>query len=931
MDCISGIIDCKAMSIIPSNPLRIRRYKWRFSKTDIKKMLPRLIIGFIVFILVLIAWYSKDLPTPNRIKRRTEVASTQILDRNGKLIFAFSGEKKRLPIPFEEIPAHVKNATIAVEDKDFYRHGAVQPKAVLRAFLNNILPNKKSIQGGSTITQQYVKNALLTQKRTLSRKIKEVILAIEMEALYSKDEILGFYLNEIPYGSNAYGIEAASRTYFNKGAIELNLPETAALIALPQAPSYYSPYGTHKDELLVRKNLVLELMAKQGYLTREEADTAKKEEVKFVARRDTIVAPHFVFYVKDYLVDKYGEKMVDEGGLKVTTTLDLDVQKMAEEAVEKGSKNLDRRGANNAALAAVETKTGQILAMVGSRDYFNNDIDGQVNVTTAKRQPGSSFKPVVYATAFKEKYNPAHVLYDVSTDFGGGYRPENYTGQNYGPVTMRQALSNSLNIPAVKTLALVGLNEALKTSRDLGITTLTQPDRYGLSLVLGGGEVRPLEMAGAFAVFGNEGQYNEVAPILKIENERGKILEEFKKPQNKSVLDGQIAYEMSDVLSDNEARKLVFGFTSNFEVPGHRAAAKTGTTQEFRDAWTNGYTRHVSASVWVGNTNNKAMGKGADGSVLALPIWHDFMVAYHKNKEPEDFPVPSGIQQVTVDKLSNKLPTQYSPELITDIFSSWQVPTEKDDIHVVVKINKTTGQLASQYTPSELVENRLYSNIRSEKPNDPNWEEPVRAWAVENGLLNSPPTESDSQYNAPDKKPTISISRPATGEKITTDMVIDAAASATYGVKEVQFFVDGVQVGTDLNAPYSFTYPIANLSSGSHTVKVVAVDQNGATANATVTVTVPGGPPTISGITITGISTNSATVTWTSSKPATSKVDYGVNTNYDFTSGETTALTTSHRVNLSSLLPKTTYHFRVSSKDGEGNSVSSADLTFTTQ
>lgn len=920
------------------NPLKLRKKfaknlpkRWRFNRKAVLKALPKIALGFLAFILIVVAWYSKDLPTPNKIKNRAQLASTQIFDRNGQLIFAFSGEKKRLPITLQEVPDFAEQATIAVEDKNFYRHIGIQPKSVARAFLNNILPAKRSTQGGSTITQQYVKNALLTQKRTLSRKIKEVILSLELEAIYSKDQILEFYLNEIPYGTNAYGIEAASRTYFGKPAKDLTLAEAAALVALPQAPTYYSPYGSHKDELLRRKNFVLDQIVKENYIAKSQADEAKKQEIKFAARRDAITAPHFVFYVKEYLVDQYGEKMVDEGGLKVTTTLDLETQKQAEQAVEEGSKNLDKRGANNAALAAVDTKTGQILAMVGSVDYFNEEIDGQVNVTTAKRQPGSSFKPLVYATAFKGKYNPAFTLYDFSTDFGGGYRPDNYTGQNYGPVTMRQALANSLNIPAVKTLGLVGVKNAIATAQDLGVTTLTQPDRYGLALVLGGGEVRPLEMAGAFAAFGNEGKYNPTAAILKVENNKGQVLEEFKQPKNAQRIDAQIAYEITHILSDNDARQMVFGFTGAFNVPGQKTFVKTGTTQEFRDGWAIGGSRYITAAVWAGNTNNKPMKKGADGSVVALPIWNKFMTVYHKTKQAEDFPIPTGIQTVTVDKLSNKLPTEVSPELVSDIFASWQVPADKDDVHVKVKVNKLTGKLATEFTPADLVEERLFTAIRSEMPGNPNWEGPVQAWAAENGLTNAPPKDKDDQYDNANKKPVIVITKPSADEKINGDLVIETSASAFYGIKEVQFYFNKVQIGSVAAAPYSYRYAAANLASGIHLAKTVVVDTNGGTASTEVQFIVPPLPPTISNVTAIGVSTNSVTINWTTSKSAASQVEYGLTTGYGSTSVADNNLLVSHSVSLGGLVPKTTYHFRVISKDVGGLTATSSDFTFATQ
>src|SRR3990167_9195742 len=512
-----------------------RSYNWR----KIKLWSLRIGLGFLLFVLLIFAWYAKDLPTPGKIKRRQAVAATQIFDRNGNELYAIHGDTKRIMVNTPDIPDVVKKATMTAEDRNFYKHHGINIRSIGRAFLYN-LSHKNSIQGGSTITQQFVKNALLDPKRTWTRKIKELILSIEIEIMYSKEEILTMYLNEIPYGSNTYGIEAASETFLGKHARDLNLSEAATLAALPKAPSYYSPYGIHPDKREARVNCVLDSMADLNYISRDEANVAKKDakNLKFIPRKENISAPHFVMYIKDLLVDKFGEQAVEEGGLKVTTTLDGDVQKKAEESVQSGAaRRFDSIDASNASLVAIDPKTGQILAMVGSRDFFDQAIDGQVNVAISERQPGSAFKPVVYATAFKKQYNPAFTLWDVTTDFGD-YTPKNYDGTDHGPVSARKALGGSLNIPAVKMLYLAGLDEVLDQAHRMRITTLNDRNRYGLSLVLGGGEIKLLDLTTAYGVFANNGTLSEKTPFLKIVDAKDKVLEEYKE-NKKEVLDPQ--------------------------------------------------------------------------------------------------------------------------------------------------------------------------------------------------------------------------------------------------------------------------------------------------------------------------------------------------------------------------------------------------------
>ncbi len=905
-----------------------KRFRLKFNRKQWAK-------GTMVVLLALLLGFaavSADLPTPNRIKRRTNIASTQILDRQGKLLFAFAGEQKRLPVGSSEIPDYAKKAIIAIEDKDFYSHPGIRFTSIARAALNNIFRRSGSLQGGSTITQQYVKNALLSPRRSIVRKVKEAIMAVELEILYSKDDILGFYLNEIPYGSNIYGIEAASRTYFAKPASQLTLAQSAVLAAMPQRPTYYSPWGNNLDKLLARKDLVLERMVHQGYISQDDLNQAKTEKITFEPRDNAIIAPHFVFFIREQLADKYGERLLDTG-LKVTTTLDLEVQKQAEQAVKEGAKKLDRYGANNAALVALDPKTGAIVAMVGSRDYFNDDIQGQVNVTTSARQPGSSFKPVVYASAFKKaEFNPARVLFDLKTDFGGGYSPDNYNGQTNGPITMRQALANSLNIPAVKTLSLVGLKDALKTARDLGITTLTQPDRYGLSLVLGGGEVTPLEMASAFGVFANEGKRNPAKAILKVETLSGQVLEETdSNPPELQVLDPQLAYQISHVLSDNEARGLIFGTRNFLTLPGQLAAAKTGTTQEFRDAWTIGYTKYISVAVWAGNTDNTKMKAGADGSVVAAPIWQDFMKRFHQNKTLEQFPRPAGIQEITVDKFSNKLPSPDSPELITDIFTSWQVPTDQDNVHLRVKINKITGKLATNQTPPELVEEKLFAALHSERPGNPAWEEPVRRWALERGLISDPPKENDDQYAGAQMLPTVELTAPAAGASLNAPFTISAKVQSPFGIKRVEFYIDNVLIASDDTEPYETVYDPTALTQGEHSLRADVFDTNGAKTATTINFNFAQQALVITNIQ-TSTSPTTATINWLTNRAADSQVEYGQTAGtYNGKSVLDRSALTSHSLILGGLAPGTNYHFRVLSRDSTGTLASSANQSFTTK
>jgi len=847
---------------------------WKHLRKHWKKYLLYGLAGFVVLLIVLFAWFSKDLPTPNNISKRSVSQSTKIYDRTGQILLYETGEQKRTIVKSDQISDNLKKATISVEDANFYHHIGFDPVALLHAVFQKITGQTVVMRGASTITQQYVKNALLDPNRSISRKIKELILSIELEVMYDKDEILAMYLNEIPYGNNIAGAEAAAKSYYGVSAKDLSVSQAATLAAIPKAPTYYSLWGTHTDKLIDRKNYVLDRMLATKAITKEQFDEAKAQDTTTIntavrPRKDTMLAPHFAMYVIEKVAEEYGETKVQKEGLKIITTLDYEKQKIAEESLTAGTAKINQYGASNAAMTAIDPKTGQILAMVGSIDYFNTKIDGNVNVADSERQPGSSFKPFAYATAFKDKkYSPSTQIFDVPTDFGN-YTPQNYNGRFNGPVSIRQALSNSLNIPAVKIMALAGIDEVLATAKDMGITTLNQRDRYGLSLVLGSGEVKPVEMAGAFGVFANAGVKHELNPIIKVSDSRGKTLYEYKADDDKGkeVLDPQIAYEISNILSDNASRALVFGTRSALAFTGKTIAAKTGTTSDFKDAWTVGYSKSIATAVWVGNNNATPMKKGADGSVIAAPMFHNFMNKVVSTDEP--FDKPAGITDVAVDKMSNKLPSESSPETVTDIFASWQVPTEKDDIHVKVKVCKANGLLAPDDLAADLIEEKVFTNIHSEKPGSPNWENPVRAWAQAAGLNNLPPTEKCS---ADDAKPVVNITDPVNGASINGNTTITATASSSYSIKNVTFFVDDVSIGTVSESPYSMSYNFSVV--GSHTISAEVTDLKDATSKTSINVTVvalDSTPPVISNLP----TKSGATLTWTIDENSTGSIMYG--------------------------------------------------------
>lgn len=613
-------------------------------------------LGIFTFSAAVIWVSTIDLPDFNNFENRSVANSTKIYDRTGKVVlYNIHDNVRRTEVALEDISPYIRQATISIEDSHFYEHNGIRVLSIMRAALAN-LQNAGFTQGGSTITQQVVKNALLTRDKTITRKIKEIILSLKLDAELPKDSILSIYLNENPYGGTIYGVEEASLSYFNKHAKDVDIAEAAYLAAMPQAPTYFSPYGKHRNELDNRKNLVLEKMYELGYITEAEKNSAKSEIITFGSPEDNNgKALHFVFYVREYLEEKYGKDMVENGGLKVITTLDYDLQKKMEEVVKVGAfENEKKFKASNAALVANDPRTGEILSMVGSRDFFDTKIQGQYNVATALRQPGSSFKPIVYSAAFEKGYTPETVLFDAKTEFSTRcdaygnpnanastsecYSPENYDGIFRGPISLRNALAQSLNVPAVKLLYLVGIDAAIKNAQAMGLSTIKDASRYGLSLVLGGGEVTLTELTNAYGVFANNGIYSKPMSVLEVDDNDGAVLEK-NTPSQTSVLSENTASLISSILSDKEAKIPAYGANSKLFFEDRPVASKTGTTNDYRDVWIIGYTPSIVVGMWAGNNDNTPIDKKVAGMVI-VPVWRKAMDIVLKDKPIEYFPDP---------------------------------------------------------------------------------------------------------------------------------------------------------------------------------------------------------------------------------------------------------------------------------------------------
>ncbi len=742
-----------------------RRDWWKKHYKDL--IIDGLIALFVIVILItsaLLIWVSTlEIPDLSSFEDRRILQSTKIYDKTGEiLLYDLHQDVKRTIVPYEEISRHLKNATVAIEDERFYKHFGIDLQAIFRAaVVNTTQGDLLGGQGGSTITQQVIKNSILEREKKLSRKVKEAILSIKLERTLSKDEILGVYLNEVPYGGTIYGVEEASQSFFGKKASDVTLAEAAYIASLPQAPTYLSPYGTNRADLDSRQETVLAKMLEHGMISTDEYNQAKEEEVVFLPQAVTgIRAPHFVMYIKEQLVEKYGEEALGEQGYRVITTLDYDLQKEAERIVaEKGASNVERFKADNAGLVAVDPKNGDLLVMVGSRDYFSKEIDGNFNTTLAERQPGSSIKPFVYAAAFTKGYLPNTILFDVKTQFSPlcppdstssespCYSPNNYNGKFIGPVSMRNALAQSLNIPAVKTLYLAGLKDSLKLAKDMGLTTLNDPDRYGLTLVLGGGEVKLLDMAYAYGVFANEGVKAEPRSILKIEDSHGNLVYESK-VETKPVLEKNVALLISDVLSDNVARTPLWGANSLVNFKDRDVASKTGSTNNLRDAWLMGYSPNIAAGAWVGNNDNSPMGGGLSG-LIVTPMWREFM-DYALSKLPnETFGQPqidlAGVKPIIRgDYIDSSMIISQMTEASTSA-ENLNLGSILGNIHTILHfVNKNNPN--GPYPSNPAVDEQYY-----------NWEYAVQAWknytygAILNPVTTSSSTVSEEPVDSEDR------------------------------------------------------------------------------------------------------------------------------------------------------------------------------------
>ena len=667
-----------------------------------------LLLIFFSIGLFLYFFIFKDLPLPTRLGSETFPASTLIYDRSGNLLYEIYTEKNRVPVKLEELPEHLKQATIAIEDKNFYKHRGFAFEGIIRAVTKIVF--KRKLQGGSTITQQLVKTALLTPERTIRRKIREALLAIVTEIIYSKNQILEMYLNQVPYGGTAYGVEAAAQTYFNKHTKDLTLAESTLLAGLPAAPTRYSPFGAHPEAAKNRQKLVLKRMVEDGYINEDERKAAEEKKLTYAPPTVGIKAPHFVLYVKELLVEKYGEHLVEQGGLKVTTTLDLEIQDFAQEVVATEVAKLEKRKLNihNGAALVTNPETGEILAMVGSHDYFDDEYDGKVNVTLSHRQPGSAIKPINYALGLmKGTITLATVINDIPTCFAVPgqklYCPINYDYQFHGPTQVRFDLGSSYNLPAVKVLALNGLEDFVATASAMGISTFKDPANYGLSLTLGGGEVKMVDMATAFSSFANLGIRQDIYALEKVEDRHGKVLYQREEQEGERVLPMEVAYLVSHILLDNNARSAAFGAGSYLVVKNHpEVSVKTGTTNDKRDNWTIGFTPSRLVAVWVGNNDNEPMSYVASGITGASPIWNKIMSFVLKDTEQEWPTKPEGVVGAQVCALSGKAPNPEAPcETRFEYFIKGTVPSEVENLKTFIGIDKTTGQVATDRTPPE--------------------------------------------------------------------------------------------------------------------------------------------------------------------------------------------------------------------------------------
>ncbi len=802
------------------------------------------VIGLFVFLLLILPFLAFNLPSPDKIVR-TQGFSTKILDRNGNTLYDVYSNQNRTLVNIKDVPVYLKQATVAIEDKNFYKHGGFDAWGMMRGILKCFTGH---CEGGSTLTQQLVKNVLLTSDRNILRKVKEFVLSIQIEKKYTKDQILQMYLNEAPYGGTAYGVEAASETYFGKKAQDLNLIECAIIAGLPQSPTAYSPYSSTPKAYVNRTKDVLRRMREDGYITKSQESSAVSSlsDFQFQPRGSDFKAPHFVQYVQKILKDRYGEAAVEQGGLTVTTTLDLALQEKAQAIVSEEIAKVEKQHITNGASVIMNPETGEILAMIGSKNFAATDYDGQVNVTTSSRQPGSSFKPFTYVTGLKKGYTPATLLMDVPTVFLGGagqpdYKPVNYDGKYKGPVQMRYALANSINVPAVKMLALTGIKDVLQTATDMGITTLPPTNetlkRVGLSLTLGGGEVKLIDMTSAYSVFVNKGFRVDPIAILKVTDVNGKVLEDNKPQKGKRVLSEEQAFLIDSILSDNNARKDVFGLHSNLDIPGKNVMVKTGTTNDKRDNWTMGGNGNAMVGVWVGNNDNSPMLNVASGISGASPIWRKILLEALNGKSNVNFDTPPGVVQVSVDTVSGF--AAHDGFLARNEFFAKGTEPGTDMVHVMLKICKSEGKLA---TPGDIAgnnyDNKEFFVFKEEDPTanggQNRWQEGILSWLGGQGDMRyHPPVDycgTTNPVNVEFVNPTDHTSG------VSNNITIKFTADSTNDIVQTDLYIDSTKVKSFSSVPYEFQTNSTILPNGIHTIRAVARDSAGHESDKKVTI-----------------------------------------------------------------------------------------------
>lgn len=845
-------------------------------------------------------WLASTLPGVDDILNRDVAQSTKIYDRTGeRLLYEIAADEKRTIVPIDQIPDNVINATITAEDRHFYEHGGISYLGIARSIYEDIKCGCKA-QGASTLTQQMVRNVILTLDKTYTRKIKEILLSYAVESRFTKDQILELYFNQIGYGSTNYGIQAASQAYFDKDVSDLNLAEAATLAAMPKQPSRY----LRDPELLKgRRDWILRGMEELGYASAEDVAAALATDTPVTVKLNGITAPHFVLWVKEQLEQEYTEREVETGGLKVITTIDYEKQLAAEAAITAGVEaKSEIYGFNNASLLSIDPKTGQILAMVGSADFNNEEIQGQVNVTQQALQPGSSMKPIIYAAAWEKGYTPNTILWDVNTPFStatGLYEPRNYDGGEHGNVTMRNALQGSLNIPAVKTLYLVGVDQALNFTGRMGYTTLSDRSRFGLSLVLGGAEVTIMDHLRAYGTFANNGLQHETVGILKVEDPDGKILQEWKSEEHagNQVIDSNISATVSNVLSDNNARAYVFGTTSALQLGSRPVAAKTGTTNDFNDAWTMGYTPSLATAVWVGNTDGTQMNRNAEAIFIAAPIWKEYMQKALEGTPIESFPSPSipvtgkaaldgaiPTTTYTIDTSTGKLATEYTP----DRYKKTETCGEYHAILAFVDKNDPLGAV-----PSDPTKDPYYQP----------WEDAVRAWITKhNASLKTGeevivsckdiPTEYDDSHTS-ENQPQITITSPENRSSVGRTFTTRSDSEVHGSFSRIEYAIDGAYATSGNHmSENEITLP-SWVSTGTHTLTATIFDNDENSASDEVTIDVAEGSGQTASFSITNpfagqtIENSGAPYTIVIEIPDPSEISYLEVTAYNMWTGET--------------------------------------------